>query len=118
LNELCETYGFTAAILVGSEGLPVAAAIAEPDVNTDKLAAVVAHMRSCVETAERQLGWSGLDEVNIVSKSGSRLLGRVAELGEEEFILVLLMPYWMSYRKATTQALGVIRWAWQETTSE
>ena len=113
LNELCATYGFTTAVLVGPEGLPMAVADQDAYGDPDRLAAVAAHMRISMQTAQRQLGWSGLDEINIVSDDGHRLIGRPIQLDDEELILVILMPYWISYRKATTEAIGVIRWAWR-----
>ena len=113
LDELCEVYGFTSVVLVGAEGLPLAATDLEDQYDPEILAALAAHLRSSARTVQRQMRWSSLDEVNTVSGDGQRLIARLISFEDEELVLAILMPHWMSYRKATTQALEVIRWAWQ-----
>ncbi len=110
LDNLCTEYDFEAAVLVGPEGLPLAAARSEHD--ADALAAVTAFFRRSARQVQSQMGWSVLDEVSILAQRGVRLIGRSFTAGDQELILVVLLPQRMYYRQATNQAIRAIRRAW------
>jgi predicted regulator of Ras-like GTPase activity (Roadblock/LC7/MglB family) len=111
LDALCVTYNFEAVLLVGREGLPLAFAKSSHD--PEKLAAITAIFRKSAHQIQSQMAWDGIEEVTATSRDGHRLVGRLITLEEEEFILVILLPYWISYRKATTEAIEAIRRAWR-----
>jgi predicted regulator of Ras-like GTPase activity (Roadblock/LC7/MglB family) len=133
LDELCAAHHVMAAVLVGEEGLAVAAAFRTDDggddlaalaaavgdptsvaaaQNPDVIAAVMAHMWSAGRMGRRQLRWPDIDEMTVMVQRGLRLAGRALTLGDETFILAVLIPYWMSYHKAVAQARERIRRAW------
>jgi predicted regulator of Ras-like GTPase activity (Roadblock/LC7/MglB family) len=120
LDELCATHDFAAVVLVGEEGLPLAAATGEtgaeaPDLpDPEVIAAVVAQLRMAARTAQRRLGWPELDEVTMMVRGGYRLIARPLDLGQGAYTLAVLVPYWVSYHKAAAQAIAVIQWAWDQ----
>jgi predicted regulator of Ras-like GTPase activity (Roadblock/LC7/MglB family) len=110
LDALCVTYDFEAVLLVGREGLPLA--FTKSSYDPEKLAAITAIFRKSAHQIQSQMAWDGIEEVTATSKDGHRLVGRLITVEDEEFILVILLPYWISYRKATTEAIEIIRQAW------
>lgn len=116
LNELCMAYNFEAVLLVGREGLPLAFAKSSHD--PEKLAAITAIFRKSAHQIQSQMAWDGIEEVTATSRDGQRLVGRLIMLEDEEFILVILLPHWISYRKATTEAIETIRQAWHNRKQE
>lgn len=119
LDKLCKENQFTAVVLVGEEGLSLASGSCPEDLeeaatrqDPDVIAAVIAHMWSATRMARRQLHLPVVDEITMMVRGGLRLVARTLDVGDEVLILTILMPYWMSYHKATAEALESIRRSW------
>ena len=110
LTGLCQEQGFTAAVLVSSEGFSLAAMPATS--RAEAVAAVVAQWRKAIGQAQKQLQWPALDEVNLVSPGGARLVGCCFAAGGQDLILAVVVPDRRPYRRATQQALRAIQQAW------
>ncbi len=115
LNDLCMEHGLEAAVLVGPEGLPLAAAHFTHD--PEALAAVTNFFRRAAHQVQAHLGWPLLDEVTARAQGRGELVGRSFLVEGEEFILVVLLPRQMPYRAITNQAIQTIRWVWNTPTT-
>jgi len=110
LGALCHEHGLEAAVLVGEEGLPLAAAPATYD--AEVLAAVTAQLQRTARQAQKQLGLPDVDEIGMAVAGGSRLVGRCFLAGGQALILTVVVPGRAPYRRATNQAMRAIRRAW------
>lgn len=111
LTDLCAENGFDAALLVGSEGLPLASSRAGDEAEAQ--AAATDFLRRSAQQAMAQLGWSGLDELRLIITDGRRLVVRPFELEEERVFLVVLLPRALAYRQVMDQAIGFIQYTWK-----
>jgi predicted regulator of Ras-like GTPase activity (Roadblock/LC7/MglB family) len=117
LQELIAQGSIRAAVLVSADGLPLAAATpmnaARPKVfDPDELAAMVSLVRDVVETTQRRLAMSAVDEVSVVAEDRVRLVCRYFTVGSEAMILAVVAPPQQTYRRLTNQAIRAIRDAW------
>ncbi|MFP4344589.1 MAG: roadblock/LC7 domain-containing protein [Anaerolineales bacterium] len=110
LNDLCREHGLDAAVLVGPEGLPLAAADSSHD--PEALAAVTNFFRRAARQVQSHLKWPVLDEVTARTQGSGELVGRSFFVEGEEFLLVVLLPRQLPYRAITSQAIQTIRWVW------
>jgi predicted regulator of Ras-like GTPase activity (Roadblock/LC7/MglB family) len=111
LQELLDQGGFQAAVLANGEGLPVATVAARQD--ADVTSAMVAMLQRVSEEARQRLGMADVDQVAIRDRAGARLVCRSLYLGEQAFLLAVMVPPRTYYRQATNRALRQIRQAWQ-----
>jgi predicted regulator of Ras-like GTPase activity (Roadblock/LC7/MglB family) len=101
--------GFSLAVLGDLEGFPVASAAA-PGENADSKAAAMALVQRSATQARAQLGLGATDEILLNDDRGRRLVCRPLRAGENELILVVLIPERrQSYRLITSRALRDVR---------
>jgi len=112
LQEICREEQVTAAIIANREGFLIAAASATYDAET--IAALVAYLRDTAQRAQVQLGLALLDEVAIRDRAHRVLVCRSFPVdGEDDLLLVVMMPTCGAYRRLTNIAIRRIREVWQ-----
>jgi len=105
---LCEG-GFSLAVLGDRDGFPVASAVAPAEQAEARAAAVALLQRSATE-ARAQLGLGTTDEIMLHDDLGRRLVCRPFRAGENDLILIVLVPgRRQPYRKVTNRALRDIQ---------
>ncbi|MEA3341254.1 MAG: hypothetical protein U9R15_14920 [Chloroflexota bacterium] len=103
LREMNEAGDFKVSVLTSIEGLPIATVPAS--YNSDLMAAMVALVQKVSNDAQSQLRMAEVDEVTIRDRDIVRLVCRYLTIGEEELILVALVPPDHAYRRVTNQAI-------------
>jgi len=110
LYRVNEGGGFEASVLASSDGLPIATAPSDYDLQT--IAAMVAVLASVAGETQSRVGLGQLDEVSVLADDRTRLVCRYFTSGGEEFILAVVVPPNGCYRRATNSAIQKIRRAW------
>lgn len=98
---------FKASFLVDSQGLPVAAVTSDQDADT--ASAMFALVRKVIKQVQSHINLSESDEVTIRGSDKIRLVSRYFSVGNENLILVAIVPLDRSYRKLTNQAIRDIK---------
>ncbi len=111
LQALCREEQVTAAIIANREGFLIATAAATPDAET--IAALAAYLRDTAQRAQTQLGLAQLDEVTVRDRLHRTLVCRSFPVdGEDDLLLVIIMPTSKAYRRLTNIAIRRIRDTW------
>ena len=103
---------YTTTVLTSEDGLPIAAAPMPPRYDPDTLAAMVAMVRDFIQQTQERLGLDPVDEVSIVVGDRSRLICRYFCAAERSFVLAVVAPPDVSYRRLTTRAIRDLKQAW------
>ncbi len=103
---------FTASVLASADGLPVAAVPTPSPYNADTFAAMVTLVKDFIQQMQRQLALAEVDEVSIVVGDRSRLVCRYFDAGGNSFVLAILAPPHVTYRRLTTRAVREIQADW------
>lgn len=105
---------FSTSVLASEDGLPVAAAPVPPAHDPDTIAAMVTMVKEFVQETQERLGLAQVDEVSMVVNDHSRLICRYFIAANRPFVLAIVAPPHVSYRRLTTQAIRKLKEAWQE----
>lgn len=97
---------FEIAILASGEGLPIATAPANFDL--DKAAAMMAMLKRVSKEARDQFPLAEIDEFTILDSNRMRLVFRNIKAGGEEMILAIIAPPDQSYRRMTNHTIKQI----------
>jgi len=109
LNDTLNAGGFSLVLLGDLEGFPVAWASA-PGEEAEARAAAVALMQRSAAQARAQLGLGVTDEITLHDDRGRRLVCRPFRAGDDDLILIVLVPgSQQAYRKTTNRALREIQ---------
>ncbi len=111
LQRACQAHGWAAAAVVSEEGLPLAAMAGT--YHAEKLAAAIAQLRRTAGQAQKQLGWSAVDEWSIAMSGGAWLVARSFSVQGQTLILAVISSGRMVYRRACAQIIRAIRQAWE-----
>ncbi len=112
LKKMNKAGSFTASILASQDGLPVAAAPHPSPYDADTVAAMVTLVKDFVQQTQVKLALPEVDEVSIRVGDRSRLVCRYFGAAGQFFVLAVLAPPDLSYRRLTTQAIQELRAAW------
>ena len=109
LTDILRDGGFSLALLGDLEGFPVAWATAPGEVAEARAAAVALMQRSAAQ-ARAQLGLGTTDEIMLHDDRGRRLVCRPFRAGDNELILIVLVPgSQQPYRMMTNRALREVQ---------
>jgi len=97
---------FKAAIISTLDGFSLAAQA--EDFDDVKLSAISAIVQDVSRKAEFYIGFKRMDEVSLVDDDKFRLVCRMFDVGENTFILSVVVPPHQSYRKLTNDAIKQI----------
>ncbi len=114
LARMNEAGHFTTSVLASEDGLPVAAAPSPSPYDVDTLAAMVTLVKDFIQQTQTRLGLTEVDEVSIVVGDRSRLICRYFIAEGRPFVLALIAPPHLSYRRLTSQAIRELREAWSQ----
>lgn len=112
LTDLCKREGFSTAVLIGPEGLPLARSQAGGDEEAEAVAAVTDLLHRAARQVKRQLSWSDLDEIRIVTQGKQNLIAQAFLLDNEEVILAVVLSDRVHYRQAIQQAIDRLQFTW------
>ncbi len=112
LAEMNAAGRFTASVLASDDGLPVAVAPVPPPYDANTIAAMVTLIKDFILQTQVRLGLTQVDEVSVVVSDRSRLICRYFDIEGRAFVLAIIAPPQLSYRRLTTHAIGEIKKAW------
>ncbi len=110
IQQLCQTHGFTAAVLTDASGFPMASSSGGG--TADAPAAMAALIQRVAEQARSHVGLGAMDEVTMNDEAGQKLVCRWFTAGDHKLILAVKVPPQIPYRRATNQAIRQIKEVW------
>ena len=112
LERINEDGSFEAAVLATADGLPIATVASDYD--TEITSAMVALLRSVAQQARDQVGMAPTEEVSVRGTDHVRLVSRFFQMGDEDFILAVMVPSKQRYyRQLTSRAIRELRRTWR-----
>jgi predicted regulator of Ras-like GTPase activity (Roadblock/LC7/MglB family) len=112
LERMNDEGNFSTSVLASEDGLPVAAAPNPPTYDADTIAAMVTLVKDFIQQTQQRLGLAEVDEVSVVVGDRSRLVCRYFKAGESPFVLAIVAPPHVTYRRLTTRAIRELQEAW------
>jgi predicted regulator of Ras-like GTPase activity (Roadblock/LC7/MglB family) len=110
LREIGRRGGFGACWLATADGLLVASVPIDLDAET--AAAMVALVGETVERVRVRMALPGVDEVSVLFRNSTGLVCRFFEVGDEGFILAVLLPAGREYRALMDEAIRRVLEVW------
>lgn len=117
LVQMNQTGHFTAAVLASDDGLPIASAPTPSPYDSDTIAAMVTMVKDFIKQTQTRLGLADVDEVAIFVNDKSRLICRYFDAGAHPFVLTVLAPPQISYRRVMSRAVREIKKSWKDSSA-
>ncbi len=112
LHTMLDEHNFSAAVLTGSSGLPLASAQRQDRELSNLLAAIAPVLEQAAQRTTSHTEIDIADEIVIRGAERSRVVCRFFQAGEQPLILAAIVPPRVTYRRTMNQAIRAIRQAW------
>jgi predicted regulator of Ras-like GTPase activity (Roadblock/LC7/MglB family) len=109
LEDMNKQGSFSATVLAGDDGLPIAADPQPSPYDADTIAAMVTMVRSFIKDTQTRLKLAEVDEVAIMVGDRSRLVCRYFTAADRVFVLTTITQPHQTYRRLMTQAIHAIK---------
>jgi predicted regulator of Ras-like GTPase activity (Roadblock/LC7/MglB family) len=97
---------FRAAIISTLDGLSIASISSQFD--DVVLSAISTLFQEASKRAENYIGFKRMDEISLVDDDKFRLVCREFDVGDQQFILTVVVPPYKTYRRLTNSAIREI----------
>ena len=109
LDEMNQQGNFSATVLAGDDGLPIATAPQPSPYDADTIAAMVTMVKGFIKDTQTRLKLAEVDEVAVMVGDRSRLVCRYFAAADRAFVLTTITQPHQNYRRLMSQAIREIK---------